>query len=828
MAKLKYGIDLGTTNSAICSLERGVPVIGKIEVTDDTMPSCVCFPKKGRINVGRSARNRLNSDKKKQCRAKSPELVTTFAEFKRTMGTDQKYVTPNAELPYTSEMLSAEVLKALKSYIQDQTVEGAVVTVPAKFTVGQKTATMEAAHLAGIKQCELLQEPIAAAMAYGMNTKEKQGYWMVFDFGGGTFDAALLRVEDGVFQVFDTEGDNYLGGKDLDYAITDAILMPYMEKNFDLAATLSDPARRSMLRDAMKVFAEKIKNELSFKAEADFITDIDEMGDDDSGESIDIDLTVTREQAEDAMRPVFQKALDLCKKLLRRNNIDGSDLSKLILVGGPTHAPLLRQMVREQITEKTDCSLDPMTVVAQGAALFASTIEADGHETRPAQRGQVMLDIEYEATTVEPVVVVPVKIASGPGRVKVCFVRSDRAWKSSQMEIDATGDVAELYLKEDTSNCFEVQCFDSHGNRLECSPSEINIMQGAKVGRATLPYDISLGVTDFEKNKDVVQPVKGLERNKPLPATGVANGLLTTILLRPGVAEDALHIPVYQAAASESGKSVKLFDCAGEITVTGFDIERQIPKDAHIDVTIKVDRNEQMSIIAFFPDQDVEVEKRLVTNEKQGIEAASEFIEQELPAAEEQVEKLRESGVDTSELEKKLQEVRQGQEAGSEPRQVQQQLRQALMDMESLEDGTAWQRAEADLRHEFDKLERWQKEQGNSQTAKMVESFRHQTEQVIATRDVKAATQLAEKMYHEFVQLNIVDFCRFWIMRLDSQFDTIGWSDRARARQLLDRGKAALITNPSRETLAPVLQQVFQLMPDSQRDNMPNLPGIHK
>ena len=134
------------------------------------------------------------------------------------------------EKEYSSEELSAEVLKALKSYITDENIKSVVVTVPAKFTVNQKDATLRAAKLAGFEHCELLQEPIAASMAYGLDAKSKDGYWLVFDFGGGTFDAALLKVEEGIMKVIDTEGDNYFGGKNLDYAIVEEIMIPHIRK----------------------------------------------------------------------------------------------------------------------------------------------------------------------------------------------------------------------------------------------------------------------------------------------------------------------------------------------------------------------------------------------------------------------------------------------------------------------------------------------------------------------------------------------------------------------------------------------------------------------
>ena len=213
MARLKidYGIDLGTTNSAICRMEKGEPVVIKTDVLKDTMPSCVSFTKRQSVKAGDSAFNDMKSDKRRASKAGKKEASNAYVEFKRTMGTDTKYKSTYMGRDYSSEELSAEVLKTLKSFVTDENISSVVITVPAKFTVGQKTATMEAAKMAGFTKCELLQEPIAAAMAYGLTAESKDGIWMVFDFGGGTFDAALLKVEDGIMQVFDTEGDNYLG-----------------------------------------------------------------------------------------------------------------------------------------------------------------------------------------------------------------------------------------------------------------------------------------------------------------------------------------------------------------------------------------------------------------------------------------------------------------------------------------------------------------------------------------------------------------------------------------------------------------------------------------
>lgn len=520
--KIDYGIDLGTTNSAICRMEKGKPVVIKTDVQKDIMPSCIAVNRKRSIKFGDSAYNTMKQDKRRATKTWKKEASNTYVEFKRTMATDTIYQCYNLKRAFSSEELSAEVLKALKSFVTDEKVGSVVITVPAKFTVNQKTATIEAAKLVGFKQCELLQEPIAASMAYGLTAEEKNGLWMVFDFGGGTFDAALLKVEDGIMQVFDTEGDNYLGGKNLDYAIVDNIIIPYLQENYAIDGYLQDEEKKEVLRDAMKTYAEDVKNQLSFKDHEDIISNLGDLGDDEDGEEIVLDLTLTQAQVFDVFRPYFQKAVDICKNLMQRNHLNGSQITKLILVGGPTYCPLIRQMLREQVTPNVDTSIDPMTAVATGAALYASTLDAEVSDD-DIQIGTIKLDVNYEATTVEQTEYATVRLAEGSSlnRVFVEFVRGDKGWSSGKMEIDSNGDVFELNLLEGRANSFSIICYDDKGDVLPCFPNEITIIQGSVVGAAPLPYNIAIGTWDEDKQRSVITMVTGLEKNKPLPAVTI-------------------------------------------------------------------------------------------------------------------------------------------------------------------------------------------------------------------------------------------------------------------------------------------------------------------
>ncbi len=445
--KIDYGIDLGTTNSAISRMENGEPVIQKTDVQKDTAPSCVAFNKKKSILVGDAAFRAYRSESQRAL-TKGTD-INAFIEFKRTMGTDKKYYSSHTGKEYSSEELSAEVLKALKSYVTDENIKSVVITVPAKFTINQKDATLRAAQLAGFEQCELLQEPIAASMAYGLDAKNKDGHWLVFDFGGGTFDAALLKVEDGIMKVIDTEGDNYLGGKNLDYAIVEEIMLPHIKENYSIENILGDNKSSQKFKDALKFWAEDIKNQLSFKDEYNLYVDPGDAGEDDDGEEIEIDLTVNQELLKNTLSPIFQKAIDLSLQLLERNNIDKNTLDSLILVGGPTYSPILRKMLEEQII-KPDTSVDPMTVVSKGAALFASTVDVSD-DIREQQRDKTKIQFKfgYEATTVNKEDLISIIVLKDktegeiPEKVFVDIVRGDKAWSSGKTELDGKNDKGE-------------------------------------------------------------------------------------------------------------------------------------------------------------------------------------------------------------------------------------------------------------------------------------------------------------------------------------------------------------------------------------------------
>jgi molecular chaperone DnaK (HSP70) len=471
-------------------IEDGVPRVIKSDSLRDTVPSCVGYNHRGFLLVGEPAIGALRNDYARALENFNEGEQNTFIEFKRTMGTNTTYYCKNLGRSLNSVELSAEVLKKLKSLVLDENISSIVITIPAKFTSQQCSATMEAAKLAGFKNIVLLQEPIAAATAYGLKAHDKNGYWLVFDFGGGTFDAALLKVEDGSLKVKDTEGDNWLGGKNLDEAIVDQLILPYLRKHYALNEILTSSRKKQILRDALKRFAEEAKNQLSFKQSHGICTNLDDLHfKDENGIQPEINMVITRENLEKVVAPIFQDAIEITKALLKRNNMQGSDLDKLILVGGPTHSSILRSMLKEQITKNVDTSIDPMTIVASGAALYASSI------VFPEE--SIQLEVNYRPKTTDDFTDVSIKVMEQPtgsssSKYEAELVRSDGGWTSNKISLG--GRRAALFndvpLKKNVSNTFTINVYGSNGERIDCKPNIINFgVDASETIQLQLIYD---------------------------------------------------------------------------------------------------------------------------------------------------------------------------------------------------------------------------------------------------------------------------------------------------------------------------------------------------
>lgn len=826
--KVDYGIDLGTTNSAISRMENGEATVKKTDTVKDTMPSCVYINKKKALQAGDSASNSLKRDKLGAMRNWDDSDSNSFIEFKRTMGTDKKYFSSNLGRELSSEELSSEVLKTLKSFVKDENFNAVVITIPAAFKNNQKEATRQAAKLAGFQHIELLQEPVAAAMAYGLDSKSKNGFWLVFDFGGGTFDAALLKVEEGIMKVIDTEGDNYLGGKNLDLAIVDKIILPYLKENYAIDSILADDSKKQILRNAMKFYAEETKIKLSFNDTHNILSDLGDIpGEDDNGEEFELDILVTQSDMQRVLSPIFQKAIDICQELLKRNNLNGTSLDSLILVGGPTFSPVLRSMLEKQIC-KPDTSVDPMTVVSKGAALYASTIDiSEEVKEQTRDKSKIQLDIYHEASTVETSEFVTVRILKDktegaiPVEVFAEITRSDKAWSSGKVPINEIGEVIETQLIEGKTNSFEINLYNGTGNLLECEPKNFTIIQGSKIGSATLPHNFGIEIKKRDTGKIVFETVKGLEKNKSIPATGTRNGLKTQKQIRPGMEQDFIKIPLFEGENQAEGTRAIFNHHIADIIIKGTDLPALLPENSDVDLTINVDRSEKITVVAYFPYLDFSYETQ-IDSKISSID--THWLQNEIRKAKGSIEELKDNGNESPELQKIENEVDTLQKEFENNKndvdtkeRVLHQLKQSLKVIDQMETAVEWPKLEEELKEEFYRLEKAQKDLGNDRTERAVHEIKQQLEEILRSKDEKLGAALLEEIESLFVQLTFIYQLIGFIQQHNRNFGVYRWKDSHRARQLLNQGMQIIADNPTKEDLHPIVIELIGLLPNDEK-----------
>lgn len=789
--KINRGIDLGTTNSAIAVMENGVPVIKKSSTQKDTMPSIVSITRKGIIHTGDTAANELANQVLRATKTWDGRTASTdiFKEFKRTMGTIEVYRSKNQKKDFSSEQLSSEIIKALATNADINDGGCIVISVPARFDATQKTATVEAAHLAGFQHVELIQEPIAAAITYGITTGQGDGFWLVFDFGGGTFDVALLRVDGGVQQVVDTDGDSYLGGKDIDYALVDHILIPHVKKNYKVDKIVASEKKMSMLREALKVYAESAKVALSTAASAEILSDLGDLGCDDNGTEIELDLTITREMAYPDMEPFFKKAVFICQKLLERNHLDGKRLTKLILVGGPTYSPYLRQILKDEVTPNVDTSVDPMTAVAKGAALYAATRDIPAELKAAPDAGAMELELHYDTMAVGSTAFLAIKVKSEKvitDGMTVEVVRNDGAWRSGHVPYEESGIVIELALMEHAANNFTIRFQNDFGRIVKVSPDNLTILQGTQVSAAPLPYHIGFGIWDTDAERQAFVPFIGLEKNKPLPTVGVAHGRKTTMKLVPGKEDTILKIPVYQAASYMTNSPASLYEHVADVLITGKDVEHEVPAGTEVEIQVAADSSEMMTFTVSIPTTDEDVVKHLDTTPRFHADDADKLIMEYADSARRMLNTLASENVAVEVFKNRLFALKNNRHH-TEKKAVVEQYKELLRDIYKLECDTAWERVIRKVDKEMALLKLNDIKNGDEHSHFAFSYLEAYIESAKANRDVAAAKNILE-------EISLLNYDLNWKTRIpnsikwyDRNFDNVEWSDIEYARRCVDQ-----------------------------------------
>lgn len=832
--KIDFGIDLGTTNSAIAKMENGKPMI----VTTgraDIITSCISIQPGGRFLVGND-RAKANFEQEKQKELRDGTKPNTFIEFKREMSNPFNYHSTNLGRDITPEELSAEVLKTLKSFVTTEKINSIVITVPAKFNIAQKQATINAGKLAGFELVVLLEEPVAACLAYNMEAQQKKGTWLVFDFGGGTFDAALVKKDsDGMIKIVDTGGDNELGGKDLDLAVVDKLILPYLFKNYNLSSFKGD--RAELLRFVMKRFAEDAKIELSFQQSTDLLKtypgDMDLK--DDDGKDLCLNIDFNQDILHNLLETIHQRAIDLALKVLEKNNLNKKDLDAIILVGGPTLSPVFQKMINSQISEKIDTSINPMTIVAKGAALFASTKDAiigsGGAE-------EVVLDVNYESATIEPDTLINVKInkektkLSLPEKVKLNIERGDNGF-NIQQEIN-TNKVAliELQLNVGVNNVFNFGLVDDKGNNIVCVPSSISFMP-INIPEATNNSFFGIEIWDKKKELRVFKGLIGLEKNKPRKnAVGIISDIKTPKQLVPGKSEDTLEIRIFQGEDNAEGKDSFLSDHVTSVIITGDDVEKVIPAQSEIEVTLRFDENGGLPTCSvFFPDINWTHKVTLEDLKTKNVYAnwVRQEIEKDISRVTEFLEENNSTQLDSclSRLRELNLDLKNNENNPSGRITVLNKVRENRREIENHISADEWPKVSEELKSAFylaeeivEKCHNGELDSSSLNMAKVgshLEEFRHKVEQIVRNKD----TELAKEIHNEINNFiaGVVGGTmdegireRMFIENMDETFSQRTWTNPTKAKQFLNQAIRNINENGNLKELQNLCTQISELI----------------
>jgi molecular chaperone DnaK len=621
MKAINFGIDLGTTNSLITKYENGQVTIFKNPIGHkETLSSVVAF-RPERTLVGDKAREFLTKDP-----------INIFSNFKRRMGTDDKFYVVNLDENVTPIELSTLVLKELKQFVYSgEEIEAAVITIPASFDTMQSNATKKAGEQAGFKEILLLQEPIAASLAYFNRVKiedEKEGYWLVYDLGGGTFDIALMQIKDGEMRVVDHEGNNFLGGADFDFALIDKVIVPYVENELNVAGFEQELRNKNgkyeKLFFELSYKCEEAKKELSYSESTviDFSLD---------GQYVDV--TISRTAFENTIAARIDETIKMLKSILLRNNIGTKEIEEILLVGGSTYIPYLRQMLKEQTGISVNTSIDPTTAVAIGAAYYAANKYYQprqndlvlGEDVNALLKNLGESETSVDDVTQRPDLTVSLSYSKMSKDVEeVVIVKTQGTWEGKFYRIirnDGGFDTGFVPLKSkfteflpligNANNSFFMRIYDAQQNEIKALAEELQITQGQfNITGQPLPQDICIEVDDKENNTTKLEVI--FEKNSVLPQKKTLYREIVKTIKKD--AEDSIIINILEGDRFARPLSNLVIAC---IEISGKDLSSDLIKGSDIELHITMTDDRQLHTEVFLVMTQQEFKNAFSLSEKQ-------------------------------------------------------------------------------------------------------------------------------------------------------------------------------------------------------------------
>ncbi|NOX51306.1 MAG: Hsp70 family protein [Gammaproteobacteria bacterium] len=590
---INHGIDLGTTNSSLSIwTDNGEVVTVKNLDQMDTTPSVVSEDRRGALRVGATAKNALA--------AGEPNV---FYEFKQRMGTTTQYPFAHSDRVMGPQDLSAEILKSLKADAKrqlDVDLDAAVITIPAAFERHEIAATNRAAELAGFSASPLCLEPVAAALAYSNAGYDLSGYSIVFDMGGGTTDTAIVHMQQGQdFELVNHAGDNQLGGKNMDYAMLDSLIIPAVCAEFGIdgiGRNSEDPVLRTVYAK-LKVALEAAKIRLS--AESSMELEILNLLPGNDGAPLDFYFELTRAQIDQCAMPFIIRAVNLCRRALKEKRLSSQDMQRVLLVGGPTQMPVLRDL----ITDSTDgfgtplqLGIDPMTVVSIGAAVFARS-QRMPIVAKSTPSATVMVDLKYDpaGSEVEPFVGGMLLDDSRDSFEGFEISFTSPVWQSAKIPVAANGAFMTQLVAEEGENQFQIDVYNRSG-LVASEPDFLGYLRKGVFRDIPLTHTISVALAN--NSVDVI-----FEKGMHLPVKAVRD-YTTVVEVNPSATDGQLLIPLLEGAEPKADRNVPI----GFIRVSADQVDRTLPVRSQVEFTLTVDLSQRLLASVYIPMLDKHVE----------------------------------------------------------------------------------------------------------------------------------------------------------------------------------------------------------------------------
>jgi len=579
MKNIYVGIDLGTTNSNIAAFDGEVVTVIPNSFGENLTPSVIRIDNRGGIAVGKRACRYLDSDP-----------ANTRREFKRLMGTEIKLDFPASGSSFLPEELSAQILTSLLTDAVDTlgfTPRAAVISTPALFELPQNHATMRAGKLAGLEEVLLIQEPVASAIAAGWR-EDSPGFWLIFDLGGGTLDISLLETSDGRLRVVDHSGDNFLGGRDFDNALTDWALERLQGKYQIPEIRRDNPAGRPALTK-LKTACEQAKIELSRMDRTSIM--VPELCTDGAGLPVEVDMEITRTEYEGIIAPLVHRGLSVCLSLLEKCRVTADEIGRVVFVGGPTMTPSIRREIGETFGGRVATGIDPMTAVARGAALYAATA---GLNANPAKSdissSGLAIRVEHPAVTADLEPFVVGRFLPGPGEelpAQVHLRREDGFTGPGTKVANEGSFVLQASLQRHCRNDFRVVATDATGKEVPLATPNFAIVHGLSVSDPPLSRSVGVALADDSVH---IYFKKGtaLPARKTFVHQTIRSVSATSI-------EDALSVPIVQGEFHRAHRNCLI----GSLAIGG--VGSNLPAGSRVEITLHLDRSGQMHARADIP-----------------------------------------------------------------------------------------------------------------------------------------------------------------------------------------------------------------------------------